>query len=139
MKIAIISIGDELLSGFTLNSNFAWMGQELLKSGIIVSKQITVGDNLEQIRLVLDKCVSTVDVILMTGGLGPTHDDITSTVLYQYFKDKPELVFFLLRIIVVYILLVITKINLPFQEFVSSFIALITEKNKSASNSLSHI
>ena len=88
MKIAIISIGDELLSGFTLNSNFAWMGQELLKSGIIVSKQITVGDNLEQIRLVLDKCVSTVDVILMTGGLGPTHDDITSTVLYQYFKDK---------------------------------------------------
>ncbi len=91
MKIAIISIGDELLSGFTLNSNFAWMGQELLKSGIIVSKQITVGDNLEQIRLVLDKCVSTVDVILMTGGLGPTHDDITSTVLYQYFKDKPEL------------------------------------------------
>jgi len=90
MKIAIISIGDELLSGFTLNSNSAWMGQELLKSGIIVSKQITVGDNFEQIRFVLDKCVSTVDMILMTGGLGPTHDDITSTVLYRYFKDKPE-------------------------------------------------
>ena len=90
MKIAIISIGDELLSGFTLNSNFAWIGQELLKSGIIVSKQITVGDNSEEIRLVLDKCISNFDLILMTGGLGPTHDDITSTVLYDYFEDKPQ-------------------------------------------------
>ena len=90
MKIAIISIGDELLSGFTLNSNFSWIGQELLKSGIIVSKQITVGDNSEEIRLVLDKCISNFDLILMTGGLGPTHDDITSTVLYDYFEDKPQ-------------------------------------------------
>ena len=90
MKVAIISIGDELLSGFTLNSNSAWMGQELLKSGITISNQITVGDNFEQIRLFLDQCISTVDVILMTGGLGPTHDDITPSVLYDYFKDKPE-------------------------------------------------
>ena len=90
MNVAIISIGDELLSGFTLNSNSAWMGQELLKSGITVSNQITVGDNFEQIGLVLDQCISTVDVILMTGGLGPTHDDITPSVLYDYFKDKPE-------------------------------------------------
>ncbi|SVB62768.1 uncharacterized protein METZ01_LOCUS215622, partial [marine metagenome] len=51
------------------------MGQKLLKSGIIVSNQITVGDNYEQIQLVLDQCISTGDVILMTGGLGPTHDD----------------------------------------------------------------
>ncbi|SVB68415.1 uncharacterized protein METZ01_LOCUS221269, partial [marine metagenome] len=66
------------------------MGQELLKSGITISNQITVGDNFEQIRLFLDQCISTVDVILMTGGLGPTHDDITPSVLYDYFKDKPE-------------------------------------------------
>ena len=90
MKVVIISIGNELLSGFTINSNSAWMGQKLLKSGIIVSNQITVGDNYEQIQLVLDQCISTGDVILMTGGLGPTHDDITSSVLYDYFQDKPE-------------------------------------------------
>ena len=90
MNVAIISIGDELLSGFTINTNSAWIGQELLKSGITVSNQITVGDNYEQIRLVLDQCISSVDVILMTGGLGPTHDDITPSVLYDYFKDKPE-------------------------------------------------
>ena len=90
MKVVIISIGNELLSGFTINSNSAWMGQKLLKSGIIVSNQITVGDNYEQIQLVLDQCISTGDVILMTGGLGPTHDDITPSVLYNYFKDKPE-------------------------------------------------
>ena len=90
MKVVIISIGNELLSGFTINSNSAWMGQKILKSGIIVSNQITVGDNYEQIQLVLDQCISTGDVILMTGGLGPTHDDITPSVLYNYFKDKPE-------------------------------------------------
>ena len=87
MKVIIISIGNELLSGFTINSNSAWMGQKLLKSGIIVSNQITVGDNYEQIQSVLDQCISTGDVILMTGGLGPTHDDITPSVLYNYFKD----------------------------------------------------
>ena len=51
MKVTVISIGDELLSGFTLNSNSAWMGQELLKSGITISNQITIGDNFEQIML----------------------------------------------------------------------------------------
>jgi len=90
MRIAVISIGDELLSGFTLNTNAAWIGQEFLKSGITVSNQITVGDNFEQIRLALDQYISIVNVILMTGGLGPTHDDITPAVLYDYFKDKPD-------------------------------------------------
>ncbi len=90
MNVVIISIGDELLSGFTLNSNSAWMGQELLKSGITVSNQITVGDNYEQIRQILDQCISSVDAVLITGGLGPTHDDITPSVLYDYFEDKPE-------------------------------------------------
>ena len=90
MRVAVISIGDELLSGFTLNTNAAWMGQELLKSGITVSNQITVGDNFEQIRLALDQSISIVNVILMTGGLGPTHDDITPAVLYDYFNDKPD-------------------------------------------------
>ena len=70
MRVAVISIGDELLSGFTLNTNAAWMGLELLKSGITVSNQITVGDNFEQIRLALDQSISIVNVVLITGGLG---------------------------------------------------------------------
>lgn len=90
MKVAIISIGDELLSGFTLNTNSVWMGQELLKSGFTVSNQITVGDNYKEIRSVLDQFITSVDVILITGGLGPTHDDITPSVLFDYFDDEPE-------------------------------------------------
>ena len=90
MRVAVISIGDELLSGFTLNTNAAWMGLELLKSGITVSNQITVGDNFEQIKLALDQSISIVNVVLITGGLGPTDDDITPAVLYDYFKDKPD-------------------------------------------------
>jgi len=89
MKVSVISIGDELLSGFTINTNATWIGQELLKCGIIIDRQITVGDNSELIINQIDRCIQSSEIILLTGGLGPTHDDVTSIALYEYFEDKP--------------------------------------------------
>jgi len=89
MKVSVISIGDELLSGFTINTNATWIGQELLKCGIIIDRQITVGDNSELIINQIDRCIQSSEIILLTGGLGPTHDDVTSIALYEYFEDIP--------------------------------------------------
>ncbi len=89
MKVSVLSIGNELLSGFTLNTNATWIGQELLKCGITIDRQITVGDNSGQIIKELDRRIQSSEVILLTGGLGPTHDDVTSIALYEYFEDNP--------------------------------------------------
>ncbi len=85
MKAEIISIGDELISGKTINSNAAWMGKELLSIGIPVLQVTAVGDDAEMIMSALRLAESRADVILLTGGLGPTHDDITRDVLCRYF------------------------------------------------------
>jgi nicotinamide-nucleotide amidase len=91
MKAEIISIGDELISGKTTNSNAAWMGQEMLLIGVPVVQVTTVGDDAEMIMAALRLAESRADVILLTGGLGPTHDDITRDVMCRYFEC--ELVF----------------------------------------------
>ena len=88
MKAAVISIGNELLSGFTINTNLAWLGQNLLNIGINVSEQVSINDDRSQIRGYLHRYIKLYDLIIMTGGLGPTHDDLTPFVLYDYFNDK---------------------------------------------------
>jgi nicotinamide-nucleotide amidase len=90
MNVTLISIGDELLFGITVNSNFAWIGQKLLNVGISVSQQITIGDDKTQIHRVLKEYIPSSDAIVITGGLGPTHDDVTPNALYTYFNDEPE-------------------------------------------------
>jgi len=90
MNVTLISIGNELLSGFTVNTNSAWIGQKLLNEGISVSQQITIGDDRTQIHHVLKEYIPSSDAIIITGGLGPTHDDVTPNALYDYFKDEPE-------------------------------------------------
>jgi nicotinamide-nucleotide amidase len=86
LRIELVSIGDELLIGQTINTNAAWIGQELLAAGMQVGGVVTVGDELELIKVALAEAASRADYILVTGGLGPTNDDITRTAVCEYFK-----------------------------------------------------
>ncbi len=88
MKAEIISIGDELLIGQTINTNAAWMGQELNKIGVDVHQVSAISDDKEHIIQSLDEARQRVDLVLITGGLGPTKDDITKTTLADYFKTS---------------------------------------------------
>ncbi len=84
----IITIGDELLIGQTIDTNSAWMAQELNKIGIWVHRRIAIGDVWKDIWETLEEESKLSDIILITGGLGPTADDITKPLLCQYFDGK---------------------------------------------------
>lgn len=86
--VSIITIGDELLIGQVIDTNSAWMAQELNKNGIWVGRRIAVGDVREDIWQALDEESRRANVILITGGLGPTADDITKPLLRDYFGGK---------------------------------------------------
>ncbi|TBR19789.1 MAG: CinA family nicotinamide mononucleotide deamidase-related protein [Chitinophagaceae bacterium] len=88
VNTSIITIGDELLMGQTINTNSAWMSQELNRIGIWVHRQITIGDNWNDIWNVLQDETSLSDIIILTGGLGPTADDITKPLLCKYFGGQ---------------------------------------------------
>ncbi len=88
MNAYIITIGDELLIGQTIDTNSAWMGQELNKIGIWVKRRMAIGDLPEEITSALHEALQQADVILITGGLGPTKDDLTKHVLCKYFGGE---------------------------------------------------
>jgi len=90
MKIGLVTIGAELLNGARTNTNAAWIGQNVISVGGAIDWHMTVNDEKNTIESALDKVPTSIDVVLCTGGLGPTHDDITSSVLYDYFGAKPE-------------------------------------------------
>lgn len=85
---SIITIGDELLIGQVIDTNSAWIAQELNKIGIPVKHRIAVGDDWDDIWYALDEESKQADIILITGGLGPTADDITKPLLCEYFGGK---------------------------------------------------
>ena len=85
IKATIITIGDELLIGQVIDTNSAWMAQELNKAGIPVVRRVAVGDVWDEIWNALDEESKHADIILITGGLGPTADDITKPLLCKYF------------------------------------------------------
>lgn len=85
---SIITIGDELLIGQVTDTNSTWMGRQLTAAGIKLKKRIAVGDEKAQIVKALDDEKKDVDIILLTGGLGPTSDDITKDVLCEYFNGN---------------------------------------------------
>ena len=85
---SIITIGDELLIGQVIDTNSAWMAQELNKAGIWVKRRVAVGDSWDEIWQALDEESKHADIILITGGLGPTADDITKPLLCKYFGGK---------------------------------------------------
>lgn len=81
----LLTIGDELLIGQVVDTNSAWMARELVKQGIQVVRRIAIADSREAIVDTLDTELKTADIVLMTGGLGPTADDITKPTLAGYF------------------------------------------------------
>src|SRR6478735_3811530 len=85
---SIITIGDELLIGQVIDTNSAWMAQELNKWGIPLKRRVAIGDSREEILKTLEEESKLADIILITGGLGPTADDITKPVLCEYFGGK---------------------------------------------------
>lgn len=85
MRAEIITIGDELLIGQVVDTNSAWMAEQLNEIGIELYQITSVHDQREHIVAALDEAFSRADVVLTTGGLGPTNDDITKHVLCEYF------------------------------------------------------
>lgn len=88
MKAAIVTIGDEILIGQIVDTNSAWMAQKLTVSGFEVEEMQSIGDDANQIKDTLDNLFCRVDIILMTGGIGPTKDDITKKTLCEYFDTR---------------------------------------------------
>jgi nicotinamide-nucleotide amidase len=86
MKAEIITIGDELLIGQTVDTNSAYMGSELSKLGFTVERRTSVGDTEDSIISALHESTGRADVILVTGGLGPTSDDITKPAICKFFN-----------------------------------------------------
>lgn len=88
IEISIITIGDELLIGQTIDTNSTWMAVQLNQAGMWVHERVAVGDIRDDILQSLEEESRKADVILITGGLGPTNDDITKKVLCEYFNTS---------------------------------------------------
>ena len=88
MKIHVITIGDEILIGQTLNSNASFIGSFLDSNSYIVTSCSTVGDNKEQILNEIQSSISQNDIVICTGGLGPTHDDVTLDAIVEVFETE---------------------------------------------------
>lgn len=86
--VSIITIGDELLIGQTIDTNSAWMAQVLNKAGFSINRRVAIGDQWDHIWNALQEEEEKNDIILITGGLGPTSDDITKPLLCSYFGGK---------------------------------------------------
>ena len=86
--IDIISIGDELLIGQVINSNASWMGQRLSSQGMRINRMVAVADTREAIMNALENSARNARVVLITGGLGPTKDDLTKDIACEFFGSK---------------------------------------------------
>ena len=87
----ILTIGDEILYGQVVDTNSAWMGEELGKIGVRVKQISSIADDAADIVEALNEAQTRADIILMTGGLGPTRDDITKKTLTDYFQTELKL------------------------------------------------
>ncbi|ATP07660.1 competence/damage-inducible protein A [Aeromonas salmonicida] len=85
MRIEIISTGDEIVTGLVVDTNAAWLSALLLDQGWQVRRRNTVGDNLTDLKTVLQESASRADVVLVCGGLGPTADDLTAQAAAEAF------------------------------------------------------
>lgn len=88
MTVEIITIGDELLIGQVIDTNSAWMAKILNENGFQVVRKVTVGDVADDILHAIDDARKNVSIVLLTGGLGPTKDDITTKTLCHYFNSS---------------------------------------------------
>ncbi len=88
MKATLISIGDELLNGMTTNTNATWIGKFLHERGIKLDSVVTISDDDQAIFSALDQAHKVTDLIIITGGLGPTKDDITKHSICRWLGDR---------------------------------------------------
>jgi nicotinamide-nucleotide amidase len=112
MQAEIITIGDEILIGQILDSNSKWIAENLNKIGISVYQITSIQDDKLHILKALKEAQSNVDIVIITGGLGPTKDDVTKLTLTEYFKDT----LVLNTTIVKQIKAMFAKMNYPFTE-----------------------
>lgn len=85
MEAAIVTIGDEILIGQITDTNSVWISRQLTSLGVHIYEMVSISDTGEHITGTLDRLIGKVDLVLMTGGLGPTKDDLTKEVLNRYF------------------------------------------------------
>ena len=85
IQATIITIGDELLIGQVIDTNSAFIAQKLNAIGVTVQQRIAVGDDAISITNALDTAIQKSQIVILTGGLGPTADDITKPLLNRYF------------------------------------------------------
>src|SRR4029077_19516706 len=88
VNASIITIGDELLIGQVVDTNSSWISRQLNDAGVAVIRRVAVGDSYDEIWKTLDRESEDAEIILITGGLGPTADDITKPLLCAYFGGK---------------------------------------------------
>ncbi len=88
MKAAILTIGDEIMIGQIVDSNSAWIAAFLDKHGYQITRKLAVGDSLREISKGIDLCREEAALLILTGGLGPTKDDMTVDALTQYFHTR---------------------------------------------------
>ncbi len=88
IKAEIITIGDEILIGQIVDTNSAWMAEQLNITGITVFQITTISDSREHILKAVEQALGRADIVLVTGGLGPTSDDVTKKTLAEYFNSK---------------------------------------------------
>lgn len=88
VRSAVITIGDEVLIGQVVNTNASYLGKEFFSLGFPVEKVLTIGDDEKEILKAFNQVWKTYDIIIVTGGLGPTHDDITKKCVADFFKAK---------------------------------------------------
>jgi nicotinamide-nucleotide amidase len=84
MQVAILAIGTELLIGQTINTNAAWMGERLTKLGVTITESLAIADDKDLIISSIDRLSADADYLFITGGLGPTKDDITKNAIASY-------------------------------------------------------
>lgn len=90
VRAEIITIGDEILYGQILDTNTQWISLELDKIGIKTVRKSSVGDQREEIVQILQEAQKRADIVFITGGLGPTKDDLTKKILADFFDCKLE-------------------------------------------------
>ena len=90
MNAALVTIGDEILAGDTVNTNAAWLGQQLAAQGTTVERMTVVPDRVAEIARVVNEYQAEYDAVVVTGGLGPTHDDRTMEAVAAAFGTTLE-------------------------------------------------
>ncbi|MDA9087216.1 competence/damage-inducible protein A, partial [Polaribacter sp.] len=113
MKAEIITIGDEILIGQIIDTNSQWIGQELNKIGVSVYQITSIQDDKQHILNAFKEAQERVDIIIITGGLGPTKDDITKKTIAEFFNDTEIIVY---QEVIDHIKGLFKKMNHPFRE-----------------------